>query len=70
MQYFINFYKDTCYNDDRIFCRKMIMETDTFFTSYKKYNSKKINLYIKYNLVTFSIYILNVEKGVVKIHEL
>ena len=46
------------------------METDTFFISYKKYNSIKINLYIKYNLVTFSIYILNVEKGVVKIHEL
>ena len=62
--------KDTCYNDDRIFCTKMIMETDTFFRSYKKYNSIKINLYIKYNLVTFSVYILNVEKGVVKIWEL
>ena len=53
----------------------MIMETDTFFRSYKNYNSKniiqkKINLYIKYNLVTFSIYILNVEKGIAKIHEL
>ena len=48
----------------------MIMETDTFFRSYKKYNSIKINLYIKYNLVTFSIYILNVEKGVVKICKL
>ena len=45
----------------------MIMETDTFFISYKKYNSIEINLYIKYNLVTFSIYILNVEKGIVKI---
>ena len=41
----------------------MIMETDTFFISYKKYNSIEINLYIKYNLVTFSIYIPNVEKG-------
>ena len=29
-----------------------------------------MNLYIKYNLVTFSIHILNVEKGVVKIHKL
>ena len=48
----------------------MIMETDTFSISYKKYNSMKINLYIKYNLATFSIYILNVEKGVVKICEL
>ena len=46
----------------------MIMETDTFFVSYKKYNY--IYLYIKYNLFTFSIYILDVEKGVVKIHEL
>ena len=70
MQYFINLDKDTCYNDDRIFCTKMIMETDTFFISYKKYNSIEINLYVKYNLVTFSIYILNVEKGVVRIHEL
>ena len=24
------FHKDTCYNVDRIFCTKMIMETDTF----------------------------------------
>ena len=48
----------------------MIMETDTFFISYKKYNSIEINLSVKYKLVTFSIYILNVEKGVVKIHEL
>ena len=40
----------------------MIMETDTFFISYKKYNSIEI--------VTFSIYILNVENGVVKIGEL
>ena len=63
MQYFINLDKDTCYNVDRIFCTKMIMETDTFFISYKKYNSIEINLYIKYNLVTFSIYIPNVEKG-------
>ena len=70
MQYFINLDKDTCYNDDRIFCTKMNMQTDTFFISYKKYNSIEINLYIKYNLVTFSIYILNVEKGVVKIGEL
>ena len=70
MHYCINLDKDTCYNDDRIFCTKMIMETDTFFVSYKKYNSIEINLYIKYNLVTFSIYILNVEKGVVKICEL
>ena len=30
VQYFINLDKDTCYNDDRIFCAKMIMETDTF----------------------------------------
>ena len=36
------------------------METDTFFMSYKKYNS----------IDTFSIYILNVEKGVVKIGKL
>ena len=70
MQYFINLDKDTCYNDDRIFCTKMIMETDTCSISYKKYNLIEINLYIKYNLVTFSIYILNMEKGVVKIHEL
>ena len=48
----------------------MIMETDTFLEVIKKYNTKKINLYIKYNLATFSIYILNVEKGVVKICEL
>ena len=48
----------------------MIMETDTFFRNYKKYNSIKINLYIKYNLVTFSVYIFNVEKGVVKMHQL
>ena len=48
----------------------MIMETDTFFISYKKYNSIEINLYIKQNLVTFSIYILNAEKGVVKIGKL
>ena len=48
----------------------MVMETYTFFISYKKYNWIEINLYIKYNLVTFSIYILNVEKGVVKICEL
>ena len=41
----------------------MIMETATFFISYKKYNSIQTNLYIKYNLVTFSIYIPNVEKG-------
>ena len=41
----------------------MIIERD------KKCNSIEINLYIKYNLVTFSIYILNVEKGVIKIHE-
>ena len=41
----------------------MIMETDTFFISYKKYNSIEINSYIKYSLVTFSIYIPNVEKG-------
>ena len=70
MQYFINLDKDTCYNVDTIFCTKVIMKTDTFFISYKKYNSIEINLYIKYNLVTFSIYILNVEKGVVKICEL
>ena len=44
----------------------MIIETDTVFRSYKKYNSIEINFYIKYNLVTFSIYILNVEKGIVK----
>ena len=30
MQYFINLDKDTGYNDDRIFCTEMIMETDTF----------------------------------------
>ena len=48
----------------------MMMEIDTFFISYEKCNSIKINLYIKYNLVTFSIYILNMEKGVVKISEL
>ena len=48
----------------------MIMETDTFFIIYKKYNSIEINLCIKYNLVTFSIYILNEEKGVVKMREL
>ena len=53
MQYFINLDKDICYNVDRIFCTKIIMETDTFFISYKKYNSIEINLYIKYNLVTF-----------------
>ena len=70
MQYFINLDKDTCYNDYRMFCTKMIMETDTFFRSHKKYNLIKINLYIKYNLVTFSIYILNVEKGAVNICEL
>ena len=52
--------------DERIFCMKMIMETDIFLISYKKYNSIEINLCIKYNLVTFSIYFLNVEKGVVK----
>ena len=47
------------------------METDTFFRSYKKFNSIKNKfIYIKYKLVTFSIYILNVEKGVVKICEL
>ena len=49
------------------FCTKINMETDTFFI---KYNSIEINLYIKYNLVAFLIYILNVEKGVVKICEL
>ena len=54
MQYFINLDKGTCYNDDIIFCTKMITETDTFFISYRKYNSIEINLYIKYNLVTFS----------------
>ena len=70
MQYFINLDKDTCYNDDRIFCTKMIMETDAFFISYKKYNSIEINLYMKYSLVTFSIYILDVEKGIVKICKL
>ena len=46
----MNLDKDTCCNDDGIFCTKMIMETDTFFISYisyKKYNSIKINLYIK-----------------------
>ena len=48
----------------------IIMETDAFFISYKKYNSIEINLYIKYNLVTFSIYILNAENGFVKIGEL
>ena len=48
----------------------MIMETDTCFISYKKYSSIEINLYIKLNLVTCSIYILNAEKGVVKIGEL
>ena len=48
----------------------MIMETDTFSISYKKYNSIQRNLYIKYNLVIFSIYILNAEKGVVKIGKL
>ena len=32
---FINLDKDNCYNVDRIFCTKMIMETDTFFISYK-----------------------------------
>ena len=48
----------------------MFMETDAFVISYKKYNSIEINLYIKYSLVTFSIYILNVEKGDVKIHKL
>ena len=32
---FINLDKDTCHNDDRIFCTKMIMETDIFFISYK-----------------------------------
>ena len=35
LQYFINLDKDTFYNDDRIFCTKMIMETDMFFISYK-----------------------------------
>ena len=63
MQYFINLDKDTCYNDNRIFCTKTIMETDTFFRSYKKYNSIKINLYIKYNLVTFSILHYQFGKG-------
>ena len=48
----------------------MIMETDSFFICYKKYNSIEINLYIKHNLATFSIYVLNAEKGVVKICEL
>ena len=38
---FQNLDKDNCYNDDRIFCTKMIMETDTFFRSCKKYNSIK-----------------------------
>ena len=33
---FINLDKETCYNDDRIFCTKMIRETDTYFRSYKK----------------------------------
>ena len=28
---FHNLDKDTCYNHDRIFCTKMIMETDIFF---------------------------------------
>ena len=35
MQYFINLDKDNCYNVDRIFCMTIIMETDTFFISYK-----------------------------------
>ena len=35
VQYLINLDKVTYYNDDRIFCTKMIMETDTFFISYK-----------------------------------
>ena len=70
MQYFINLDKDTCYNVDRIFCTKMIMETDTFLEVIKNIIQSNINLHIKYNLVTFSIYILNVEKGVVKIYEL
>ena len=48
----------------------MIMETDTFFIGYKNIIQQKINLCIEYNPVTFSIYILNVEKGVVKIPEL
>ena len=29
--------KDNCYNVDRIFCTKIIMETDTLFIGYKKY---------------------------------
>ena len=31
VQYFINLDKDTCYNDDKIFCTKMIMETDMLY---------------------------------------
>ena len=39
--------KDNGYNVDRIFCTKMIMETGSFFISYKKCNLIEINLYIK-----------------------
>ena len=39
VQYFINLDGDNCYNFDRIFFTKIIMETDAFFISYKKYNS-------------------------------
>ena len=63
----MNLDKDNCYNDDRIFCTKMNMETNIFLEVIKKYNSIKINLYIKYNLVTFPI---SAEKGVLKICQL
>ena len=37
----MNLDKDTCYNDDRIFCTKMIMETDTVLEFIKNIFQKK-----------------------------